>query len=202
MNRGLLLVLVFTLGPCPVALAQTPRFNETSASVTPPWFPRAASVSVNLREGALLPEARLQWQLLFFRSMRDSLGLLIEPSVALAAVRPPRLSDGSGGALASLQLYSLMFGVGYTNRTLSRVEWGFQLGTGPAWLRARLDAVSPSRESSLLGMLEGRARIGYRFGLVGMGATVGYGDPYNYRRTSRARPYIGGLQLGLYADWR
>ena len=57
-------------------------------------------------------------------------------------------------------------------------------------------------ESAVHTMLEGRFRVGYRFGPVGLGATVGYGDPYNYRRSSRARPFIGGLQLGLYADWR
>lgn len=200
MNRRLLTALVFTLCLCTTASAQTPRPAELSASVTPPWFPRAASLSVSLREGAVLPEARVQWQLLFFRSRKDSLGLLIEPSVAFAAARPASL-PGASGALTSLQLYSLLFGVGYTNRTESGLEWGFQVSTGPTWARGRF-TTSPARESAWMGLLEGRARIGYRFGAVGSGITVGYGDPYNYKRSSRSRPFIGGLQLGLYADWR
>jgi hypothetical protein len=200
MNRRVVTVLVFTLCLCTTASAQAPRPAELSASTTPPWFPRAASLSVSLREGAVLPEARVQWQLLFFRSRKDSLGLLIEPSVAFAAARPSSIPDASG-ALTSLQLYSLLFGVGYTNRTESGLEWGFQVGTGPTLTQGRF-TTSPARESAWMGLLEGRARIGYRFGPVGSGIVVGYGDPYNYKRSSRSRPFIGGLQLGLYADWR
>jgi hypothetical protein len=200
MNRRVLTVLVFTLCLCETARAQTARPTETSASSSPPWFPRAASLSVSLREGAVLPEARVQWQLVFFRSRHDSLGLLIEPSAAFAAVKPASPLDSSG-ALASLQLYSLLLGVGYTNRTESGLEWGFQVGSGPTWARARFTS-TPARESAWMALLEGRARMGYRFGPVGLGVTVGYGDPYNYKRSSRSRPYIGGLQLGLYADWR
>lgn len=202
MNRRVLTVLLFTLGLCLPAGAQTGRPIQTSASTTPPWFPRGASLSTSLREGAVLPEARVQWQLLFYRSFHDSLGLLIEPSAAFAARRPPSLTGNSADALASLQVYSLLLSVGYTNRTESGLEWGFQVGSGPTWARARFASSTAPRESSWVGLLEGRARLGYRVGPVGLGVMVGYGDPYNYKRSSRSRHYLGGLQVGMYADWR
>ena len=69
-------------------------------------------------------------------------------------------------------------------------------------LHARFRNGPKDEESYWGGLLDGRARIGYRFSSVSLGLAVGYGDAYNYRRSSLGRPYIGGLQLGIYADWR
>ena len=202
MNRLLLTSLLFTLGLSGQAGAQTPRLLAPAESATPAWLPRGALLASSFREGAVLPEARLQWQLVFFQRQSDSLGVLIEPLAAFAAVRPAALTQDASVSLRSLQLYSLVVGVGYTNRATGNLEWGFQVGTGPAWYQARFQGGSRSTENCLVGLLDGRVRIGYRFRALGLGLTVGYGDPYNYRRTSLARPYVGGLQLGLYADWR
>ncbi|MFY0566453.1 hypothetical protein ACN28E_21825 [Archangium lansingense] len=184
-------------------MAQTPRPRGPVASPTPPWLPRAAFVGTTIREGAILPQARLQWQVVFFQGRSDTLGILIEPLASFALVKPDTIVEGDDVDMTSLQLYSLLFSVGYTSRRRTPgLEWGFQVGTGPAWLHARFSNGSKDEESYWGGLLDGRARLGYRFGAVSLGLAVGYSDPYNYRRSSLARSYIGGLQLGIYADWR
>lgn len=200
MNRRLLPLLVFTVCLCLEARAQSERADAPSS--TPPWLPRGLLLATSLREGAVIPEARLQWQLVFFQNRRDTLGLHIEPAFAAAAVKPTSLVGNPNASMSSLQLYSLLLSLGYSNRSPSGVEWGFQVGTGPTWFNSRFQGGAKAKESYLVALLDGRARIGYRFAPIGLGLTVGYGDPYNYKRSSLARPYIGGLQLGVYADWR
>lgn len=207
MNRRFLLLLLFTLGASPVASAQQPP-GPPPESPTPVWLPRAALLSTYLRKGVVAPGARVQWQVPFYRGRRDSLSLSIEPTAAFAVAFPDNVEDDPNTfiredvPLSALRLYALVLGVGYSNRLESGLEWGFQIGTGPAWYSARFSAGEKSRESYLVGLLDGRAQLGYRFGAVSLGVAVGYSDPYNYRRTSQARGHVGGLQLGVYADWR
>ena len=207
MHRRLIACLVFTGSLCSTAQAQPPAPRPPEESAVPAWLPRGALLATSMRLGAVVPEARLQWQLPFYHFGMDTLGLLFEPAAAFAAARPASFANTPGfenaaGSLTSLQLYSLLVSVGYTSQQHSGLQWGFQLGTGPTWYRARFTGASKAEESYLVGLVDGRARIGYRFGPIGLGATVGYGDPYNYKRASLSRPYLGGLQLGLYADWR
>lgn len=203
MNRSFVPCLLFTLCLASAALAQTARPGAPAESSTPPWLPRGAFLGTSIREGAVVPQARLQWQVVFFQGRTDTLGLLIEPLAAFALIKPDTVVEDADVDMTSLQLYSLMFSVGYTSRRRGTgLEWGFQLGTGPAWLHARFRNGPKDEESYWGGLLDGRARIGYRFRSVSLGLAVGYGDPYNYRRSSLGRSYIGGLQLGFYADWR
>ncbi|HYO52595.1 hypothetical protein [Archangium sp.] len=202
MNRSFVPCLVFTLCASVAASAQTRRPPEPEQSPTPAWLPRGAFLGTFIRDGAVVPEVRLQWQVVFFQGRTDALGLLIEPTAAAAVVKPDTVVEDANVPMTSLQLYSLMFAAGYTSRRSSGLEWGFQVGTGPAWFRAGFRGGSKDRESYWVGLLDGRARIGYRFSSVSLGLAVGYADPYNYKRSSLARSYVGGLQLGLYADWR
>ncbi|PTL77177.1 hypothetical protein [Vitiosangium sp. GDMCC 1.1324] len=208
MNRRFLPWIVFTLGLSMAAWAQPApspkpvRPARLSDSHTPAWLPRGAFLGTFIRDGAVVPEVRLQWHLVFYQGRRDTLGLLIEPTAAFAAAKPDTVVENASVPMTSLQLYSLLLSIGYTSRLESGLEWGFQVGTGPAWFQSRFRGGSKSEESYWVGLLDGRARLGYRFGPVALGVAVGYGDPYNYKRSSLARPYIGGLQLGLYADWR
>ncbi|WNG36177.1 hypothetical protein F0U60_22655 [Archangium minus] len=205
MNRRFLPWVVFTLCLSSAVWAQpTPsaRPRLLSDSSTPAWLPRGALLGTFIRNGAVAPEVRLQWQFVFFQGRTDTLGLLIEPTASFAAVKPDSVVEDDTVPLTSLQLYSLVLGLGYTSRRPSGFEWGFQIGTGPAWYAARFRGGTKDEESYFIGLLDGRARVGYRVGPMALGVFVGYGDPYNYRRTSLSRSYVGGLQLGLYADWR
>jgi hypothetical protein len=201
MNRLLIPCLVFTLGVSAVAEAQPAPPPETESS-SPAWLPRGVYLGTFIRGGALAPQARLNWQVPFFRGRTDTLSLLIEPLAAVTAAFPSALEDENRGTLASLQLYSLVAGVAYRSRHEEGLEWGFQIGTGPAWYSARFTGAAKDSESYFVGLLDGRAQIGYNFGRISAGVVVGYGDPYNYKRTSLSHPFVGGLHLGLYSEWR
>jgi hypothetical protein len=155
-----------------------------------------------IRGGALAPQARVNWSIPFFRGRTDTLSVLIEPLAAYTVAFPSTLDEDTGGNLDALRLYSLVVGVAYRSRPQSGLEWGFHIGTGPAWYSARFSQANKTEESYFVGLLDGRAQIGYNFGRISAGVAVGYGDPYNYRRTSLARPFVGGLHLGLYSEWR
>ncbi len=200
MNRLLTPFLVFTLCLCQAAWAQTPPPPQAEPS-TPAWLPRGAFLGTSLRGGALAPQARVNWRIPFFRGRTDSLSLLVEPLAAYTVSFPSSLEEQSG-RLDALRLYSLLVGVGYRSQRESGLEWGFQIGSGPAWYSARFSGATKASESYFIGLLDGRAQIGYNFGRISAGVAGGYGDPYNYRRSSLARPYVGGLHLGLYSEWR
>lgn len=207
MNRRLVTLVFFTLCLCETASAQTLRSGSTVEATTPAWLPRAAYLGTSLADGAVVLQARLQWQFMFYQGRRDALGVFLEPLVGLSLATPSTLTPdpfGSqpAGSLTALQLYSLVGSVGYVNRQESGLEWGFQVGSGPAWFQARFQGASKSQESYWVGLLDGRVHLGYHLGPVGLGVAVGYGDSYNYKRSSLAHGYVGGLQLGLYADWR
>jgi hypothetical protein len=199
MNRRFVPCVLFTLCLASAALAQPAR---PPPSPTPPWLPRGAYLGTFIRNGVIAPQARLQWQLVFFQGRTDTLGLLIEPLASVSLAHPDTVIPGENVPMTSLQLYSAVFSVGYTSRRGPGMEWGFQVGTGPAWFKARFRNGPKAEESYWGGLLDGRARLGYRFSSVSLGLAVGYGDPYNYRRSSLARSDVGGLQLGFYADWR
>ena len=207
MNRRFFPWLFFTLCLCAPALAQTPSPRSPLDASTPAWLPRGVYLGTTLRDGAVVPQARLQWQAMFYQARHDALGVFIEPMVAQSVVTPSSLvADPFGtvpsGSLSSLRVYALVLSIGYTNRRESGFEWGFQVGSGPAWYQARFQGASKDQESYLVGLLDGRLRAGYRVGPIGLGLAVGYGDPYNYKRASLSHTFVGGLQLGLYADWR
>ncbi len=138
MNRLLVPCLVFTLCLSPVARAQTQPPPETESS-TPAWLPRGAFLGTFIRGGAVAPQARLSWQIPFYRGRIDTLSLVVEPLAAYTASFPSSLVDERGD-LDALRLYSLVLGVGYRSRPKSGIEWGFQIGTGPAWYSASFSA--------------------------------------------------------------
>ena len=207
MNRRFLPCLLFTLCLCPVAWAQTPPGSTEAPISSPAWLPHGAMVGGSLRtddwgQAAYAAQVRLLWQVPFFRGRRDSLSLTIEPLAAYTFAYPATVVEDRDVDMRALRLFSLLAGVGYRNRPGRGLEWGFQVGTGPAWYAARFTGGDKTRESYFVGLLDGRLQLGYNFGAWSLGGAVGYGDLYNYKRTSLSRPYTGGLHLGLYLEWR
>jgi hypothetical protein len=201
MNRRFLSCLLFTLCLSLVARAQTPGQAETPA-LSRPWLPHGVMLGTSFREGAIAPQARLLWLVSFYQGRKDSLSLVIEPLASYTAVYPDTVVEDRDVEMRALRLFALVLGVGYRSRPEQGVEWGFQVGTGPAWYAARFTGGEKTRESYFVGLLDGRAQLGYNFGSWSAGLGVGYGDPYNYKRTSLARKRVGGLHLGLYLEWR
>jgi len=207
MNRRFLACLLFTLSLSSLAWAQTPPGSSEKPASSPAWLPRGALVGVSLRgddrgQTAFATQARLQWQVPFYRGRVDTLSLLIEPLAAYTFAYPATVVEDRNVDMRALRLFSLLVGVAYRSRPERGLEWGFQVGTGPAWYAARFTGGEKTRESYFVGLLDGRLQLGYNFGAYSLGLGVGYSDRYNHRRTSLARSYVGGLHLGLYLEWR
>jgi hypothetical protein len=207
MNRRFLSLLLFTLSLSPVAWAQTPPGPTEAPASSSAWLPHGALLGVSRRadvrdEAGYAAQVRLLWQVPFFRSRTDTLSLSIEPLAAYTFAYPDTVVEDRDVDMRALRLFSLLAGVSYRNRPERGLEWGFQVGTGPAWYAARFTRGEKTRESYFVGLLDGRAQLGYHFGGYSLGLSVGYGDLYNYRRTSLSRPYVSGLHLGLYLEWR
>jgi hypothetical protein len=204
MNRHLASCLVFTLSLSALALAQPaeePR-EEAGKGSSPAWLPRAVFLGTYINEGTITPQARLQWRFPFFSARTDVLSIILEGGGGLAVVTSDTLRDEELGSLEALRLYTAQVGVSYRSVRAEGLQWGFHVATGPAWYGARFQGADKEAESYLVGLLDGRAQLGYRLGPVDLGVSVGYGAPYNTRRTSLARPFVGGMKVGLFAEWR
>jgi hypothetical protein len=171
------------------------------ASKTPAWLPRGAFLGTFLNEGVVLPQAQLQWEIPFYQTRNDGLYLIFEGGGGLSVATPDKALPFTEAVLDSVSLYTVMGGAGYRNQRPGGWHWGFHVVTGPAFYGARFLTSTP-QEDYFVGFLEGRAQVGHSVGPFVLGAAVGYGSSYNYRRRSVARPYVGGLQVGLFADWQ
>src|SRR3712207_6567888 len=103
MNRSFVPCLLFTLCLAPAALAQTGRPATPADSSSPAWLPRGAFLGTSLRNGAVTPQARLQWQFVFFKSRTDSLGVLLEPIGSFALVKPDTVVEDDDVDMTQLQ---------------------------------------------------------------------------------------------------
>jgi hypothetical protein len=202
MRRQLLLFsLVFGLSPVVQAQSEAPAEPPAEAVFgSPAWLPRGAFLGTYIRNGAVTLQPRVQWQLTFFQDRKDALVLLLEGGVGYAAALPDTAVQGADVPVDAFHAHSLMVGAGYRNQSPSGLHWGFQVTSGPLWYGAHFRGLPDERH--LAGLVEGRVHLGHRVGPLVLGGSVGYGEPFNFRRSSVARQYAGGLLLGLFADWR
>jgi hypothetical protein len=163
-------------------------------------LPRGAFFGAYLRNGAVTPEPRLQWQITFFEDRQDALVLVLEGGPGYALVLPDTALEGTDIPVNSFYENTLMAGVGYRNQARDGWHWGFQVTGGPLWYGAHLTNVDDERYT--VGLVEGRVHIGYAFGPVVLGVAGGFGEPFSYSKHSVARLMTGGVLLGFFADWR
>jgi hypothetical protein len=214
MARQLLLIsLLFGLS----SAAQTSSEPSTSSSDAPPdsidptyhkagqtpfWLPRQFLLGTYLRRGTMTPQPRLQWQFTFFEKRKDALVLLLEGGLGYSLVLPENAVEGLATDVPFDSFYenTVMLGAGYRNQSPDGWHWGFQVTAGPLWYGAHFTNLPDERYTA--GLMEGRVQVGYQFGPTVLGASLGYGEPFSYKRRSVSRYFAGGVLLGLFADWR
>jgi hypothetical protein len=200
MHRSLPLCLLLTLGAGSVALAQPGDAAQQHQSPTPAWLPRGAFLGTYLRNGAVVPQARLQWQLTLFQDRKDALAFVVDGGLGVAAALPDSAVENLEVPFKSFYAHTAMVGGAYRNHRGPGWHWGFQVTAGPVWFGA--DYAEAGREDRVGGLLEGRLHVGRQLGAAAFGVSVGYGEPFSVGRRSVAKGYIGGLLLGFFADWR
>lgn len=199
MHRGFpsFLLLALALGSSAFAQGEPSQRHQ---SPTPAWLPRGAFLGTYLRQGAVVPQARLQWQLTFFQDRRDALALIVEGGLGRSVALPDSAVEGFNVPFKSFYAHTVMAGGAYRNDNPSGWHWGFQVTAGPVWYGGRYERLA--KEDRAGGLLEGRVHVGHKVGPLALGASVGYGEPFSVGRRNVARNYLGGLLLGVFADWR
>jgi hypothetical protein len=154
-----------------------------------------------LRNGAVVPQARIQWQLTLFQDRRDALVFVVEGGLGYSVVLPDSAVEGANVPFSSFYSHTAMAGMGYRNQNPSGWHWGFQVTAGPVWYGARYQGFAD--EDRLGGLLEGRVHIGHKVSkTVVVGVAGGYSEPFSVSRRSVARDFLGGALVGFFADWR
>ncbi len=200
MHRSLPLCLLLALGAGSAALAQDDDAPRRHQSPTPAWLPRGAFLGTYLRGGAVVPQARIQWQLTLFQDRKDALVFVLDGGVGFGASLPDSAVEDEDIPFKSLYAHSVMVGGAYRNHRGPGWHWGFQVTAGPVWFGA--DYEEAGREDRVGGLLEGRLHVGRQLGAAAVGVSLGYGEPFSVGRRSVAKNYLGGVLLGLFADWR
>ncbi len=200
MNRKLPVLLVFSLGLASVASAQPARPPE-HRSPTPAWLPRGLLLGVTVREGAVTPRVKAQWQFAFYQERKDAFVFLVEGGLGWAASTPDPVAGELQSLLGSYYEHTAQVGIGYRNHLPGDVHWGFQVTGGPVFYGAHFDAGIPA-DHRTAGILEGRIHLGYQLGTTGVGAALGYSEPFGLKRRSLGRSFVGGPLFGLFVDWR
>ncbi|WP_224242748.1 hypothetical protein [Hyalangium gracile] len=175
-----------------------PTFHQGGR--TPVWLPRGAFLGTYLRRGMVTPQPRLQWQVTFFEKRKDALVFVAEGGIGYAVARPGTALEGFDVPVDSFYEHTAQVGMGYRNQSPDGIHWGFQVTGGPLWYGAHMTNVDDERYSA--GLVEGRFHLGYQLGSTVLGVSVGYGEPFSYRKRSVARLFAGGVLVGFFADWR
>jgi hypothetical protein len=180
------------------ALAQLTE-EQQPESPTPFYLPRALHVGTFVGD-AVSPFVRLQWELTIIQERVDSFVLVLEGGGAFGISFPKNAGPDQNKEMTSLRQYSILGGVGYRGTRRSGFHWGAHIVAGPLFFNAKFNGL-PS-ESSSVGVVEGRVQVGWKLGLLVYGVGVGIAQTYQNPARVYSAPYLGGLMLGLFADWR
>jgi hypothetical protein len=193
-------LLFYLVSGLSLAAQAQPAPSTTQRESTPAWLPRGAFLGTYVRAGAVTPQVRAQWQLTLFQDRKDALVFVVEGGGGFAAALPDTVVAGRAEPMDAFFQHTVMVGGAYRNQSPSGFHWGFQVTGGPLWYGAHLRNLPDERH--MVGLVEGRVHLGYQVGRVAFGVSGGYGEPFSHSRRSLASQYLGGLLVGLFADWR
>lgn len=174
--------------------------EPTRRSSFPPYLPRAALVGSFLNSSALTPQVRVEWELTLVQERVDAFVLVLEGGGGYGLNLPQNLGPANVTAMTSLYQHTLLAGLGFRADRPSGFHWGFQAATGPLIYGAKFSDLPA--ESGILGMVEGRAQAGWKFGSIVYGVSLGYASLYQQPSHLVSGSYLGGILFGFFADAR
>ncbi|MFB1478795.1 hypothetical protein [Corallococcus sp. RDP092CA] len=172
-------------------------------SPTPAWLPRGVFLGAQFNNGAIIPNLHLQWELTLFQDRKDAWIAILDGGVGWAASLPDTALSRVNLDLPVTSYYehTLQAGFGYRNHLPGKIHWGFQVTAGPTFYGAHFTTQPPDRR--VAGTVQGRFQLGYQLPRdVGVGVAVNYAEPFGLKNRSLARDFVGGVNVGFFADWR
>lgn len=196
-GRGLVLAFVASLLATGVAFADE---SVTHPERDVPWFlPRSASLNLWFNGGAIVPQARVMWEVKLIEQGHDLLAAGLEGGGGYGLALP----DDAGPFLNSRMTYfyehTAMLGILYRGRRLRNLRIGAEFFTGPLFYGARFSNLPT--DNRITGIIEGRLRLGIDAGPMTLGIHGGYASLYEIPIRSNAAPFAGGLVIGAFVDW-
>jgi hypothetical protein len=199
--RALLVMSLSLLSTSAQAQARKPRSDiEGHISPTPAWLPRQAVLGVQISNGALIPNLHLQWEFTLFQDRKDAWIAVLDGGVGWAATLPETALNGFYLPVTAYYEHTTQLGLGYRNHLPGKIHWGFQVTAGPTFYGAHFTTQPPDRR--VAGTVHGRFQIGYQLQSSALGLTLGYAEPFGLKNRSFAREFVGGVNLGFFANWR
>jgi hypothetical protein len=179
-----------------VALALICGADEELKHPVPAWLPRGAQLGFLINAPMVAPAIRLQWDVTLLEQPHNDFVVIGQLGSAFG------LSLETG--MSEHYQHVALVGLGYRS-TYEKFHWGFQFGLGPVWYRTayKKGSIYPF-ENRVLGYAEGRLQAGLRLAPhFILGIYFGYASPWTFSPVIYpGNTYVGGFNLGVFADWR
>lgn len=181
-----------------VVMAQAPEalVKQSSEKMLVPFYvPRSFRTGFFINSPVATPHFRIQWEGVLIDQPRNQfIWTVLAGSGVGLGVPSPMTAHFQHTALA---------GFGYRG-DYKVISWGFHAGVGPVWYRAFFVPDSGyAADSTVLPYAEGQIQLGIRLHQhLRLGIYGGYGSPFTFRRGSPGNTYVGGVDLGIFVDWR
>lgn len=185
-------------------LAQSPpdlpgRRSFQRESPVPVYLPRAATIGALLGDQLVVPQIRLLWELPIWFGRNDVALLTLEGGGGYGVVMPALWGPSRTDPMTFLYEHPILFGAGYRATYPEGWHWGLQLGTGPLFFGGRIQNLPT--ENRVVGTVEGRGQIGYRFGAITYALSVGYHQIWEAELRSNVAVAVGGWVAAVQAEW-
>ena len=187
----LALLTSMVLTQAPEALVK----QSSDVPLVPFYVPRSVRLGVFVNSPMVTPHFRVQWEGVLIDQARNKFVWVISVGSGIGA-NPP-------GIMTAHYQHVALGGIGYRG-DFGKVAWGFQAALGGVWYRAFfVPGRGQGEEDRVLGYAEGHLHLGYRFlEHLRIGLYGGYASPFAFAIGRPGNTYVGGIDLGLFVDWR
>jgi hypothetical protein len=176
------------------------------ATTTTPWYlPRDLYLGAFFN-GPQTLQFRASWEFVFAPERIDALELVLDAGGGWAMGVPNRPDADGNPALSSFFEHTVQAGLGYRRLRKQGFYWGAQITVGPEWYGATGVGLGPDNkplgvEHYTVGVVEGRAQLGWWVGKAAVGLSIGLQQAMAHPPPSFSYNYVGGFGAGMFVHW-
>jgi hypothetical protein len=163
-----------------------------------PYLPREASLGFFVGNRVIVPELRIKWEWSLLRLGRDTLYFGAEGGGGYGFNLPKTFDQNNAPPMDFFYEHVALGAVGYRMDANYGLHFCVEGLMGALFYGGRGIGVT---ENFIVGTFEARAKLGWRVGHMVTGVYVADGVPFSRPPGSYFQGYIGGLLLGVFANW-